>query len=385
MIRFFTAGESHNKAVVVFIDGIPSGLKLSLEKISVELKRRRKGYGRTERQSFEEDEFEILSGVRYSETIGSPICIKVLNKDYREQDFLGDKATPALTVPRPGHADLTGAMKFLREDLKDISERSSARETVGRVVAGAICKQLLEQFGVRIGSFVTKIYRVKFDKNYLTVDAGMLIKYHEAAERSSVRFPDILKEKKIIKLIDNVRRNNDTIGGEFVVFAVNIPVGLGSYTQWCDRLNALITYYLTSIPAIKSVEVGLGKKYTDFCGSQVHDEIFYSPKKGFYRKTNNAGGIEGGISNGAPVIVSCSMKPIPTLYKPLKSVDIKTKKSSLANIVRSDICAVASCSVVAESMLAICLADEFKKKFGGDSLREMKLNYKNYQKCLLNF
>ncbi|MFN3550952.1 MAG: chorismate synthase [Endomicrobiia bacterium] len=385
MIRFYTAGESHNKAISVFLDGIPAGLKISEQKIKNELLRRKKGYGRGNRQIFEEDKIEIISGIRYSETIGSPICILVYNKDYREKDFIEGGLSEHLLTPRPGHADLTGALKFLRYDLKDISERSSARETVGRVVAGAICKQFLENFSITIGSFVVKVNNIEFEGDYITSNKKILLKYFNLAEKSVVRFPDKTKEKRIIEIIDKAKEKKDTVGGEFVVFALNVVVGLGSYTQWCDRLNAKIMYYLSSIPAVKSVEVGLGNKYSCFFGSQVHDEIFYLPSKGFYRKTNNAGGIEGGISNGEPIILKCTMKPIPTLYNPLKSVNIKTKKSNTADIVRSDIFAVASCSVVAESMLAICLANEFKIKFGGDSLKEIKQNYNNYLKEIKNF
>ncbi|MCX7716060.1 MAG: chorismate synthase [Endomicrobia bacterium] len=378
MINFFTAGESHNKCIAVFIEGIPAGVKILVKDIEYELLRRRKGYGRGQRQTFEKDEVEIISGVRYSETIGSPICVLVYNKDYKREDFTGNVVSPILTVPRPGHADLCGIIKFLRKDIKDISERSSARETVGRVVAGSICKQFLKNFGIIIGSFVTKIYKIKLDKNYLTTDQKLLLKYHNLAENSLVRFPDKSKQQKIIQLINKTQKNKDTLGGDFVVFAVNIPAGLGSYTQWYQRLNAKISYYLASIPAIKSVEIGLGNQYSSFYGSQVHDEIFYSSGRGFYRKTNNAGGIEGGISTGEPIIIKCTIKPIPTLYNPLNSVDIKTKKKTKAPIIRSDICAVSACSVISESMLAICLADEFRMKFGGDSIQEIIKNYKNY-------
>lgn len=381
MINFFTAGESHNKAMVVFIEGIPAGVKISEEKINNELLRRRKGYGRSNRQSFEKDDFEIISGIRYGETIGSPICVVIYNKDYRQKNFIGKKEVDnEILSPRPGHADLAGVIKFSRSDITDISERASARETVARVVAGSICKQFLENFDIFIGSFVTKIYNITVSVDFLTTDKNLLIKFHNTAEKSVVRFPVLNKEKKIIKLIDSIKNKGDTIGGEFVVFATGVPVGLGSHTQWYHRLNARISYYLASIPAVKSVEIGLGKEYSDYLGSQVHDEIFYSNKlKNFYRKTNNAGGIEGGISNGEPIIVKCCMKPIPTLINPLRSVNIKTKQMQKAYVVRSDICAVASCSIVAESMLAICISEEMKMKFGGDSLSEMMRNYNSYK------
>jgi len=381
MIKFYTAGESHNKAIAVFIEGIPAGLKISQEKIKHELIRRKSSYGRSQRQVFEEDKFEFISGIRYNETIGSPICIIVWNKDYREEEFVSQQLSyQSCFTPRPGHADLTGIMKYLRKDIKDISERASARETVARVVAGSICKQFLENFGVFIGSFVTKIYNIEFEKNYITTDKNVLIKYHNLAEKSLVRFPEKQKENKIVKLITQTKNKKDTLGGEFVVFACGVPVGLGSYIQWYERLSAKIAYYLFSIPSVKSVEIGLGKQYSNYFGSQVHDEIFYNNKKGFYRKTNNAGGIEGGISNGEPIIVKSTIKPIPTLSNPLTSVNIKTKKQAKAEIIRSDICVVPSAAVIAEAMLAICLANEFKIKFGGDSMKEILQNYKNFLK-----
>lgn len=382
MIRFFSAGESHNKAIVVFLEGIPAGVEISEEKIKQELLRRKKGYGRGARQTFEEDKFEIISGVRYSKTIGSPISVVVYNKDYRENDFVGKENIEPLSNPRPGHADFSGCIKFLTSDIKNISERASARETIARVIAGSICKQFLENFGIFIGSFVIKIYKVCLNQNYLVSDERHLKKLHSLAECSVVRFPDIKKEKQILKLIDTTKEKKDTLGGDFVVFALGVPVGLGSHTQWDKRLDSKISFYLMSIPAVKSVEVGLGRNYSDFFGSEVHDEIFYSKSKGFFRKTNNAGGIEGGISNGMPIVVRCTMKPIPTLFNPLSTVNLKTKKPSKAEMIRSDTAAVPSCSVIGESMLAICLADEFLNKFGGDSLVETKQNYKNFMSLM---
>ncbi len=387
MINFTTAGESHGKGIIVILEGVPAGIKVSKEKISLELSRRRKGYGRSNRQNFEEDTIEIISGIRYGETTGSPICIFVYNKDYRKEYYQDNISQTNISYcPRPGHADLSGAIKFLRSDLKDVSERSSARETVARVVAGSICKQVLSELDIFVGSFVTRIYNIILSTNYLVsnLHKDVLLKLHRMAEESSLRFPDKTKEQKIIKIVDTAKAKGDTLGGEFVVFSINNPIGLGSYSQWYQRLNAKIAYYLMSIPAIKSVEIGLGSVSSQLYGSEVHDEIFYSNKK-FYRKTNNAGGIEGGISNGEPIIVRCSMKPIPTLAKPLKSVNIKTKQTAKAEIIRSDILAVAACSVIGEAMLAICLANEIKHKFGGDSIKELKQNYKNYQRLVKNF
>ncbi|MEN3013760.1 MAG: chorismate synthase [Endomicrobiia bacterium] len=382
MIKFFTAGESHNKAILAFIEGIPAGVKISEEKIKKELHRRKKGYGRGSRQNFEEDRFEIISGVRYSQTIGSPIGILIYNNDYRKEDFVGEKIKDILSKPRPGHADLSGCLKFLTEDIKNIAERASARETAARVAAGSICKQFLENFGIFIGSFVVKIYRIELTRNYINFKDKELKKLHCLAENSSIRFPEKNKEKQILKLIDETKEKKDTLGGDFVVFALGVPVGLGSHIQWDKRLNARISYYLMSIPALKSIEIGLGKNYSDYYGSQVHDEIFYSTKKGFFRRTNHAGGIEGGISNGMPIIIRCTMKPIPTLMAPLNTVELKTKKKCKAEIIRSDIVAVPSCSVIAEAMLAICLAEEFLEKFGGDSLKETIINFNNFCKLI---
>ncbi|MCX7957409.1 MAG: chorismate synthase [Endomicrobia bacterium] len=380
MIRFYTAGESHNKGLIMFLEGIPSGLKISEQKIKEELIRRKKGYGRGERQNIEEERFEILSGIRYSETTGAPISIFISNKDYREKDFLGEKKSPPFTKPRPGHADFTGLLKYDRKDIKDISERSSARETVARVVAGSLCKQFLENFGVFIGSFVIKIFKISIIDNYTTFNKEVFLSMHKKAESSLLRIPDLSKEKKIIKIIDKTKKKGDTIGGDFVVFALNLPIGLGSHIQWDRRLNARVSFYIMSVPAIKSVEVGLGRDYSNYYGSEVHDSIYYSKTKGIFRKTNNAGGIEGGISNGEPLIIRCTMKPIPTLMKPLDTIDILKKTRTKADIIRSDTVAVSSCCVIAEAMLAICLAEEFIKKFGGDSLKEVKSNYNNFVK-----
>lgn len=381
MINFITAGESHGRGIVVIIEGVPAGLKLSEEKINKELSRRRKGYGRGKRMSIEQDSVEIISGVRFGETIGSPICAVVFNKDFRKDEKQKDK----LLNPRPGHADLAGVMKFLREDLRDVLERASARETVGRVIAGSVCKQLLEELGIFVGSFVVKIGKIAVDVDYLCRE-DKLFSYHKVAEESLLRIPVVSKEKQIVSLIDEAFGKKDTLGGEFVVFASGIPVGLGSYTQWNQRFDAKVAFSMMSIPAVKSVEIGLGKGYTEKFGSEVHDEIYYDNKSlKFYRKTNNAGGIEGGMTNGEPVVVRCVMKPIPTLGKPLKSVNIRTKQSSFADVVRSDVMAVPACSVIGEAMLAVTVASEIKLKFGGDSVVEMKRNYNNFKKLLEKF
>jgi len=381
MINFITAGESHGRGIVVIIEGVPAGLKLSEERINKELSRRRKGYGRGKRMSIEQDSVEIISGVRFGETIGSPICAVVFNKDFRRDEKQKDK----LLNPRPGHADLTGAMKFLRKDLRDILERASARETVGRVIAGSVSKQLLEELGIFVGSFVIKVWKVEIEVDYLS-SKDKLLGYHKLAEESLLRIPVVSKEKQIINLIDKAFEKKDTLGGEFVVFATGVPVGLGSYTQWNQRFDAKVAFSMMSIPAVKSVEIGLGKGYSERFGSEVHDKIYYDNKSlRFYRDTNNAGGIEGGITNGEPVVARCVMKPIPTLGKPLKSVNIQTKLSSVADVVRSDVIAVPACSVIAESMLAVTIASELKLKFGGDSMKELVLNYKNYIQLMRKF
>jgi chorismate synthase len=385
MLRFLTAGESHGKSLIAILEGIPSGVSLSLEDINRELKRRQTGFGRGDRMKIEEDTCEILSGVRFSKTLGTPIAILIKNRDFENWKEImkveGEEPEDIfkITSPRPGHADLPGILKYNFEDIRCVIERASARETAARVAVGAVCKRLLKEFGIKVGSFVVKIGKVACEikeKNYE--------KIFEIAEKSPLRCPDKKAESEMIKAIERAKEKGDTLGGIFEVFATGVPPGLGSYIQWDRRIDAKISYAMMSIPAVKGVEIGLGFKQGELLGSQVHDEIFYSEKKGFYRKTNNAGGIEGGITNGEEISIRCVMKPISTLGIPLNSVDVFTKKKTKAVKERADVCAVPSAGVIAESMLSFVLAEEMCIKFAGDSLSEMKRNFNSYLDYLKN-
>ncbi|MCQ9206983.1 MAG: chorismate synthase [Omnitrophica bacterium] len=371
-IRYLTAGESHGKALVSIIEGIPNGLRLDTGLIDRELKKRMKGYGRGKRMLIENDKAEILSGTRKGKTLGSPIAILIKNKDYRIE------ALSAITSPRPGHADLAGVLKFEETDIRNILERASARETASRVATGAIARILLGNFGIEILSHVTAIGGVKAEGEKLSFKGikGTL-------EKSPVRCRDLRASRLMCREIDKAKARGDTLGGVFEVVACGVPVGLGSYTQWDKRLDAALARAVMSIPGVKGVEVGSG-----FCaacepGSRVHDEILFNGKlKKFSRRTNNAGGIEGGISNGENIVLRAAMKPIATLSKPLASVNIKSKKTTKAAVERADVCVVPSAGVIAEAVLAIEIACAFTEKFGGDSLPEMKRNYEGYIKRL---
>ncbi len=386
MLKFLTSGESHGKGMTVIIDGFPAGLKISKNEINSELKRRQKGYGRGQRMiSIESDKANIISGIRFGETIGSPITLFVENKDWlnwtttMDPEIKGGKTVEAITSPRPGHADLPGIIKYFRSDIRDVLERASARETVARVALGAICKKFLSELDIRIVSYVEQIGEVSIKKLDTSYD-----KVWKSAEQSIIRCPDITVEKQMIALIKSAAEKGDTVGGIFTIIALNIPVGLGSYIQWDRRLDGNLAKAMMSIPGIKGVEIGIGFGGAKNPGSKVHDEIFYNKKTGVYRKTNNAGGIEGGISNGEPIIIRAVMKPIPSLQKPLVSFDIKTGKKVLASRVRSDVCAVPAASVIGESMAAVELTSAILDKFGSDTLAEIKSNLQNYLKKVKN-
>lgn len=386
MLRFLSAGESHGKGLIGIIEGMPSGLAISKEYINRELKRRQQGYGRGGRMKIESDEVEILSGVRWGKTLGSPITLLIKNRDWanwekamnEDPSFIGSIAP--VTKPRPGHADLPGAIKYNHSDIRNVLERSSARETAMRVAIGSIAKQLLKEFNINIGSFVIKIGSASAEIKTFNLTETDLVELSNKADDSKVRCPFLKIESEMIKVIDRAIENSDTVGGAFVVFATNVPVGLGSYVHWDRKLDARISASIMSIQAIKAVEIGDGVLLGDDFGSRVMDEIFYNGK--FYRKTNHMGGIEGGMSNGMPIIVKATMKPIPTLRKPLRSVDLITKEAVKASYERSDVCAVASASIIAEAALAFTLAQAFLEKFGGDSMKEIRANYDFYQKKL---
>jgi chorismate synthase len=395
MIKFLTAGESHGKALTTIIEGFPSNLKISEEYINKQLKRRQSGYGRGLRMKIENDKAEILSGVRYGKTIGSPISMMIKNNDWENWqtqmsiESLKEKAAK-VTVPRPGHADLVGVSKYNLEDIRNSIERSSARETAARVAAASIAKKLLEEFGIEIGSFVESIGGIYSEDSYAeklfansfpkTLNANSI---SAKADRSLVRVLDSKHEEKIIKKIKIAKKKGDTLGGTFITFATGVPVGLGSFISVDSKLDAEITKDIMSINAVKGVEIGEGFLLAEKFGSKSHDEILLK-NKSFIRKTNRAGGIEGGISTGMPIIVRAAMKPIATLMSPIESVDLKSMKKVDARRERSDFVAVPACAVIAESMLSWTLAKYFLMKFGGDSIEELKDNYLNYNKKLFN-
>ncbi len=394
MMRYYTAGESHGKCLVVVLEGIPSGLRLNEDDINKELRRRQHGYGRGKRMEIEKDRVEILSGIRFGETIGSPISMMIENKDWSKwKDTMSIRETrdikimeKPLTHPRPGHADLPGVLKFRRSDIRDILERSSARETASRVAVGAVCKKLLDVLRVKVLSFTNEIggVSIKLPKTYM-VDIEKFIK---KVELSKLRCPDKNADNMMVKAINAAHKKGDTLGGIFSVIVHNITAGLGSHVQWDLKLDAKIARSIMSIQGIKGVEIGAGFDLARKMGSEVHDEIFFrSPKKrgrGYYRRTNNAGGIEGGISNGEKIIVRAVMKPIPSLQTPLRSVDILTKKQVKAEVVRADTCAVPAAGVVGESVVAFEIAKAIKEKFGGDCLFGMKSNYNAYIEYVKN-
>jgi chorismate synthase len=384
--RFTTAGESHGQALVAIVEGLPYGMAIDIAKINHELWRRQQGYGRGGRQKIEKDEVQILSGVRHGKTLGSPVALLIENKDWQHWtdvmsvEPIDEQPKNPRTVkrPRPGHADLAGGMKFGATDLRDILERASARETAARTASGALAKQLLENFGVEIRSHVIQLGGVP--------EAPLQKNWDEICGASDdvLRCTDSAVEQQMMAAIDAAKDEGDTLGGVFEVVVKGLPVGLGSYTSWNEKLDGRISQAIVSIPAIKAVEIGTGIRNVAVPGSQVHDEIAY--KDGSYtRLSNNAGGLEGGVTNGEELRVRGYMKPISTLRKALRSVDIDTKEESLAAFERSDITAVPAAGVIGEAMLAIVLANSMREKFGGDSLAEMLANFENYQKTLRNY
>ena len=373
-----TAGESHGRALTAIVEGVPAGLPLDEQFIARDLARRQGGYGRSARQKIEQDRAEILSGVRHGLTMGSPISLLIWNRDWENwKEAMSVSATgqPAepLTRLRPGHADLAGAIKYGLDDIRPILERASARETATRVAVGAVARRLLQEFGIEIHSHTIAIGGVsaKVEKNWAKV------------EKSAVRCADPEAEKAMIAAIDAAKEAGDSLGGIFQVLATGVPIGLGSHVQWDRRLDGRIAQAMMSINAVKGVEIGAGFSLTGLRGSQAHDIIkFEKAKRGWHHATNRAGGIEGGITNGEPIVVNAAVKPIPTLAKPLPSVDLKSGKTVEAHFERSDICVVPAGGVIGEAMLAIVLADAMLEKFGGDHLKETLRNYQSYLEAL---
>ncbi|MEN3028530.1 MAG: chorismate synthase [Aquificaceae bacterium] len=385
-IRFLTAGESHGKALVCLLEGIPANLELSSDYINRELQRRQKGYGRGGRMKIESDKVEFLSGLRFGKTLGSPIAMVIWNRDWENwQDKMAYEGEPSekvvpFTRPRPGHADLAGGIKYNQRDLRNILERASARETAARVAVGAVCKRFLEEFGIRIGSYVVSIGNLK-----PPLKEQELLRKHELAETSEVRFPDPSKDGEFVKLIDEARERGESLGGVFEVFAVGVPPGLGSHIQWDRKIDGRIAQAMMSIQAIKGVEIGGGFELASRFGSEVQDEIGWSEDRGYFRHTNNLGGTEGGITNGMPIVVRCAMKPIPTLTKALRSVEINNREEVRAGKERSDVVAVPAASVVGEAMLALVLADALLEKFGGDFIEEIRERFERYREYVKDY
>ncbi|MBQ8698822.1 MAG: chorismate synthase [Schwartzia sp.] len=363
-LRFLTAGESHGPALTVILEGFPAGLRLDPEKINWELARRQQGYGRGGRMKIETDRAEIVSGVRFGETLGSPITMQVKNKDFANwtdrMAAFGEPAGEKVTAARPGHADLTGIRKYDRTDIRDILERSSARETAVRVAAGAVAKQFLAALGIEISSRVINIGGVRADAEKTTGN-----------EASELNCRDGAAEERMKAKIREAKEAGDTLGGIFEVVVTGVPVGLGSHIQWDRRLDAKLAGAMMSIQAVKGVEIGEGFGYAELPGSLAHDEMFYDESGRVVRKTNHAGGLEGGMTNGEAIVVRAVMKPIPTLMTPLHSVDIAAREAVLASKERSDVCAVPAASVVGEAMAALTLASAVTEKFGGDSMRDL--------------
>jgi chorismate synthase len=382
--KFTTAGESHGKALVAIVEGLPAGLEIDVEKINHELWRRQQGYGRGGRMKIETDKVEFLSGVRHGKTLGSPVTLLIENRDFvhwtevmsSERLETEPKNPRIVSRPRPGHADLAGGQKFGARDLRDILERASARETAARVACGAMAKQFLENFGIEIKSHVIKLGSVpeiplqKTWEEISEIETGALL---NCADREI--------EAEMVKHIDEAKENGDTLGGVFEVVAKNVVTGLGSHTSWAEKLDGRIAQAFMSIQAVKAVELGEGVANAGRFGSEVHDEIYFD-ERNFRRKTNRAGGLEGGITNGEELRVRGYLKPISTLRKALHSVDIETKREELAAFERSDITAVPAAGVIGEAMLAIVLANSLREKFGGDSMSEALRNFENYRDSL---
>ncbi|MCC6422774.1 MAG: chorismate synthase [Phycisphaerales bacterium] len=378
LLSYRTAGESHGKALLALVEGMPAGVDVDQEFIDNELRRRQGGYGRGGRQKIETDHVEFLSGVRLGKSIASPIAMLIPNKDSRLDDV---KATPPLHRPRPGHADLAGSIKWLTTDCRETLERASARETAARVAAGALSRCLLKAFGIEVFGFVRSVGPAMSDVRVMSDNWRKLL---EAREQSDLYCPDVAASEEMRGFVNQMKQDKDTAGGIVEAHVFGCPVGLGSCMTWDGRLDSRIAAAVVGIQAFKGVEIGLGFETTRRAGSKVHDEIAFdansqqTPTLGFIRATNNAGGLEGGMTNGQPVVVRGAMKPISTLGKPLRSVDLNTKQTSEAGWERSDISAISAASVVMENVIAFEIARAFLEKFGGDSLHEVRQNYDQF-------
>ena len=378
-LRFLTAGESHGQCLTAIVEGIPAGLKIDFSAMDTDMARRQKGYGRGGRMVIEQDHAEFLSGVRFGETMGDPITLCIKNKDWKNwterMSVAGPIAGDMVTAARPGHADLTGIKKYDRKDIRDILERASARETAARVAVGALCKQFLRECGISIVSQVIKIGGISINRDHVNpADIGVVPSelncYDQSAEAA-------MKER-----IQKAKAEGDTLGGVFEILVRNVPLGVGSHIQWDRRLDARLAGALMSIQAIKGVEIGEGFGYADLPGSLSHDEIFYDDNSEIARKTNRAGGLEGGMSNGEEIVLRAVMKPIPTLMKTLHSIDIKSHEAVLACKERSDVCAVSAASVVGEAMTSIVMTAAILEEFGGSAMIDVLSNLEHYKERL---
>jgi chorismate synthase len=388
MLRYLNGGESHGKGLIAILEGVPSGLSLTADDLNRDLVRRQKGYGRGGRMRIEQDRVEFLSGVRKGRTLGTPVTLLVFNKDWENwQEIMASEPGPpvtekVVTCPRPGHADLVGAIKYNHRDIRNVLEKASARETAIRVAIGGVAKRMLAEFNMQVYSYTVEIGGVRASLEGLpsTEEA-----FHRA-EESDVRCPDEAASARMIERIREAKHKGDTLGGVFEVVVTNPPLGLGSYAQWDRRLSARLAMALMSIQAMKGVEEGMGFEAARRFGSEVHDEIFYDKTEGrFLRGTNNAGGLEGGMTNGQPIVLRTAMKPISTLYNPKQSVDIITKEPQEATIERSDICTVPAAGVVGEAVVAFEMAVAMAEKFGGDNMEEMRRNFESYLAYIKQF
>ncbi|MGM7682709.1 chorismate synthase [Cytobacillus sp. Hm23] len=390
-MRYLTAGESHGPQLTTILEGVPSGLELLVDDINIELARRQKGHGRGRRMQIEKDQVQMVSGVRHGKTLGSPIALIVENRDWKHWthimgaeplvDIKEEDVKRKITKPRPGHADLVGAMKYGHRDMRNVLERSSARETTVRVAAGAVAKKLLEALGIKVAGHVLEIGGVKASN----VKYDSLEELQQITEDSPVRCVDKQAEKQMMDAIDTAKENGDSIGGIVEVIVEGMPEGVGSYVHYDRKLDAKIAAAIVSINAFKGVEFGIGFEAARMPGSKVHDEINWNEQEGYTRKTNNLGGFEGGMTTGMPIVVRGVMKPIPTLYKPLQSVDIETKETFAASIERSDSCAVPAASVVAEAVVAWELANAIIEQFGQDRIDLIRENVENMRKYAKEF
>ena len=381
MLRYFTAGETHGKCLTVIIEGIPAGFNISLDKINEQLAKRQKGHGRGGRMLIEKDTAQILSGIRGGVTLGSPIAIMIENRDWANwSEIMGTEESngeKSVEFPRPGHADLAGGMKYNHKDLRNVLERASARETAARVAVGALVRQITEPFGIKFKSRVVSIGEVA-DSSDITSDG-----FYTRVQNSPVGFGDSQSEKLAMEYIDKIKEMGESCGGVVETMVTGVPVGLGSYVHYDRKLDARLAFSVMSVQAIKGVEIGMGFGTAMTCGSNVHDEIVYN--NGFGRVTNNAGGIEGGMSKGETIVVRGAMKPIPTLYNPLKTASVIDKTEHKASVERSDACAVPACSVVVEAAVVFEIANAFIEKFGGDCFADIKASYDAYTERINNY